>query len=132
MAANPLGQRVFCCLLSRPVNNVSLIGVLVQDPDPKVERNGRHVCFMRIEVPRRTTNGDLDPGVIYVDVTAFGQQADACAHGLVAGDRIGVSGTLERDDSLDSRGPRRSRWEVHAHQVDLLGPAATAPANGSA
>jgi single-strand DNA-binding protein len=114
------------------VNNVSLIGALVQDPELTVERNGRQACFMRIEVPRRAGNGTLHPGVIYVDVTAFGQQAETCATGLVAGDRIGVSGTLERDDSLDSRGPRRSRWEVHAHQVDLLGPPATARAEGSA
>lgn len=113
------------------VNNVSLIGVLVETPELAVERNGRHACFMRIEVPRRATNGDLEPGVIYVDVTTFGQQADACAEGLVAGDRIGISGTLERDDSLD-HGPRRSRWEVHAHQVDLLGPPVAARAQGSA
>ena len=103
------------------MNNVSLIGSLVRDPDVTVERNGRQVCSMQVEVPRRSLDGNREPGVIYVDVVAFGKQAVACGEELAEGDRIGISGTLERDDSLDGRGPRRSRWEVHAHQVDLLG-----------
>jgi single-stranded DNA-binding protein len=103
------------------VNNVSLIGTVVSDPELSVERN-HDVCVMQIEVPRRGVQGDPQPGVIYVDVTAHGQLARLCASELSAGRRIGLSGTLERDDSLDSRGPRRSRWEVHAYQVDFLEP----------
>jgi single-stranded DNA-binding protein len=102
------------------VNNVSLIGSLVGDPELTVDQRGRDVCVMQVEVPRRSRGGEFQPGVVYIDVTAFGEQARACASDLAAGLRIGVSGTLERDDSLDSRGPRRSRWEVHAHQVDLI------------
>jgi single-stranded DNA-binding protein len=101
------------------VNNVSLIGALVSGPELTFE-GGRDVCVMQIEVPRRSANGQLQPGVIYVDVTVHGQQARACANELSAGQRVAISGTLEREDSLDSRGPRRSRWEVHAHQVDFL------------
>lgn len=100
------------------MNNVSLIGTLVGDPEPSVE-GGRDACLMQIEVPRRSLEGGLQPGVIYVDVRTFGELARACAGDLAEGQRVGVSGTLERDDSLE-RGPRRSRWEVHAHQVDLL------------
>jgi single-stranded DNA-binding protein len=102
------------------VNNVSLIGTLVGDPELAIGRDGRDVCLMQIEVPRRSVSGELQPGVIYVDVTAFGELASRCASGLSSGTWVGISGTLERDDSLDSRGPRRSRWEVHAHQVDLI------------
>jgi single-stranded DNA-binding protein len=102
------------------VNNVNLIGTLVGDPELAIDRSGRDVCFMQVEVPRRGALGDLQPGVIYVDVSAYGQQATTCAAGLRDGQRIGISGTLEREDSLDSRAPRRSRWEVHAYQVDLL------------
>jgi single-stranded DNA-binding protein len=101
------------------VNNVSLIGTLVGDPQFTVDHRGRHVCVMQIAVPRRRVSGEREPGVVYVDVSAFDVQARNCAKELAAGDRIGVSGTLERDDSLDQR-PRRSRWEVHAHQIDLV------------
>jgi single-stranded DNA-binding protein len=102
------------------VNNVSLIGSLVEAPELTVDEGGGDVCFMRVEVPRRGQAGEREPGVLYVDVTAHGRQAKLCAEELAVGRRIGVSGTLERDYALGSRGPRRSRWQVHAHQVDIL------------
>jgi single stranded DNA-binding protein len=102
------------------VNNVNLIGSVVGEPELGVDRDGRDVCAMQIAVQRRGPTGDPEPGVIYIDVTSYGRQARACAEGLSAGQRVGVAGRLERDDSLDSRGPRRSRWEVHAYQVDII------------
>jgi single-strand DNA-binding protein len=102
------------------VNNVNLIGSLVGDPELSSDPSGRDVCPLQIAVQRRGPTGDPEPGVIYVDVTVYGRLARTCAEQLAAGQRIGVAGRLERDDSLDSRGPRRSRWEVHAYQVDLL------------
>src|SRR3954454_15693445 len=105
---------------SAQVNNVNLIGSLVGDPELALDRDGRDVCAMQLAVQRRGPSGEPEPGVIYIDVTAYGPQARTCAEQLSRGQRIGVAGRLERDDSLDARGPRRSRWEVHAYQVDLL------------
>lgn len=102
------------------VNNVNLIGSLVGDPVLSIDRDGRDVCAMQLAVQRRGPAGEPEPGVIYIDVTAYGYQARTCAKQLSAGQRIGVAGRLERDDSLDNRGPRRSRWEVHAYQIDVL------------
>ena len=101
------------------MNNVNLLGTLVGDPTLSVDRSGQHVCVMHLAVPRRQTNGQLEPGVVYVDVAIFGGQARVFANHLTAGDRVGVSGSLEREDALEV-GPRRSRWEVHAHQVDIV------------
>ena len=108
------------------MNNVNLIGSLIGDPELSVDRSGTDVCAMQLAVQRRGPAGDPEPGVIYIDVTAYGQQARLCHSELKAGQRIGVAGRLERDDSLESRGPRRSRWEVHAYQVDLIDAAAPA------
>lgn len=102
------------------MNNVNLIGSLIGDPELTFDRSGREVCPMRLAVQRRGPTGDPEPGVIYVDVAAYGVQARKCAEQLVAGQWVGVAGRLERDDLLDNHGPRRSRWEVHAYQVDLL------------
>ena len=102
------------------VNNVNLIGAVVGEPLLSVGPDGRDVCAMQIAVQRRGPTGDPEPGVIYIDVTTHGRQARICANELTAGQRVAVAGRLERDDSLDSRGPRRSRWEVHAYQVDLI------------
>jgi single-stranded DNA-binding protein len=102
------------------VNNVSLIGSLVSEPELTVSADGRDMCVMQIAVPRRGAGGAPLPGVIYVDLIAFGDQARTCANELAVGLRIGVSGTLEREDSLGAWGPRRARWEVYAHQVEFL------------
>jgi single stranded DNA-binding protein len=107
------------------VNNVNLIGSVVGEPELRVDRDGRDVCALQIAVQRRGAAGEPEPGVIYIDVTAHGQQARRCANELAAGQRVGVAGRLERDDSLDARGPRRSRWEVRAYQVDLIDTART-------
>ena len=107
------------------MNNVSLLGFLVADPELTSDTYGRDVCVMQIAVPRRGPGGELHPGVIYVDVATFGHQARTCANELAAGGRVGISGSLEREDTDD--GPRRSRWEVHAHQVDLVDFVAAAP-----
>jgi single-strand DNA-binding protein len=102
------------------VNNVNLIGSLVGQPELSLDRDGRDVCAMQLAVQRRGPSGEPEPGVIYIDVTAYGRQARTCAEQLSVGKRIAVAGRLERDDSLDARGPRRSRWEVHAYQIDPL------------
>jgi single stranded DNA-binding protein len=107
-------------LRSAHVNNVNLIGSVVGEPELTVDRDGRDVCALQLAVQRRGPAGEPEPGVIYIDVTMRGRQARTCANELSAGQRVGVAGRLERDDSLDSRGPRRSRWEVHAYQVDLI------------
>jgi single-strand DNA-binding protein len=105
---------------SLAMNNVNLIGSLIGDPELGFDRSGGEVCAMQIAVQRRGPGGEPEPGVIYIDVSAYGKLARTCSEQLAAGERIGVVGRLERDDSLEQRGPRRSRWEVHAYQVDLL------------
>jgi single stranded DNA-binding protein len=102
------------------MNNVNLIGSLIREPELTIDPSGVEVCPMQIAVQRRGPTGEPQPGVIYIDVTAYGKEARRCAEHLAAGQRVGVAGRLERDDSLDDRGPRRSRWEVHAYQVDLI------------
>jgi single-strand DNA-binding protein len=102
------------------VNNVNLIGSLVGDPELSHDRDGRDVCAMQLAVRRRGPAGEPEPGVIYIDVSVYGHLARTCAEELSAAQRVGIAGRLERDDSLDKLGPRRSRWEVHAYQVDIL------------
>src|SRR4051812_49744218 len=109
-----------------PVNNVNLIGSLVGDPELSLDRNGRDVCAIQLAVQRRGPAGDPEPGVIYIDVMAYGRQARQCKSELAAGDRIGVAGRPASGRSANPRGPRRSRRAAPARPGDLLG-AATPP-----
>src|SRR4051794_41625874 len=102
------------------MNNVNLIGSVVNEPELSIERDGRDVCAIQLAVQRRGPTGDPEPGVIYIDVTAYGRRARQCKSELAVGDRIGVAGRPERADSLDPPRPRRSRREGHADPGDFL------------
>jgi single-stranded DNA-binding protein len=90
------------------VNAVSLIGQVVGEPELRTNRAGIAECRMRLEVPRRTREGRRDPGVTYVDVSSFGDEARACAR-LSEGSLIGLVGRFEDE------GPT-----VLIDQLDLL------------
>ena len=79
------------------MNSVSLVGTLTADPTLRETRAGLDECRMRLAVPRRDRAGRREPGVVYVDVTTFGEEARACADGLALGSRVGLSGRLEDD-----------------------------------
>jgi single stranded DNA-binding protein len=75
------------------MNKVELIGRLTRDPQ-LVERTGKNVCDMRLAVN--------DGGqTTYIDLAAFGEQAEAFAAEFEKGSRVEAKGAL-----------RYSEWEV--------------------
>lgn len=54
---------------------------------------------MTLAVGRRSRDGRRYPGVVYVDVTTFGDEARECAARLSQGSRLGLSGRLTDDPS---------------------------------
>jgi single stranded DNA-binding protein len=101
------------------VNSVALIGTLVDDPEFSSSDRGGDVCLMRLAVPRRVRGGHREPGVIYVDVAAFGADAHESAGRLRQGDRVGIAGRLARDEYRTPQGDRRVDHAVLADQLDL-------------
>src|SRR3954452_5949730 len=85
--------------ISCGVNNVNLIGSVVNEPELSVERDGRDACAIQLAVQRRGPAGDPEPGVIYIDVMAYGRQARQCKSELAAGDRDGGGGRVEGERS---------------------------------
>jgi single-stranded DNA-binding protein len=79
------------------VNSVSVIGTLTADPVLGETRAGIPECRMRLAVARRDRAGRREPGVVYLDVSAFGRDARECAERLRANSRVGLSGRLEDD-----------------------------------
>ena len=80
------------------MNSVSLVGVLTADAELRVTRAGIDECRMRLAVQRRERGGRAEPGVVYIEATAFRLEARECARRLRAGDRIGLSGRLEPEE----------------------------------
>ena len=102
------------------MNSVSLVGQLTADPELRANRASLPECRMRIAVQRRARNGRPEPGVVYVDVTTFGEEARECKRRLKLGSRIGLSGRLHDDQPQEGTG-------VLIDQIDFLDPAEAAP-----
>ena len=86
------------------MNSVSLLGQVVGEPQLRENRAGIAECRMRLAVPRRSRDGQREPGVVYVDVTIFGLRAQECAERLTLGSRVGLTGRLDSDDPRESAG----------------------------
>ena len=80
------------------MNSISLIGQVVGEPELRRNRADVDECRMRLAVPRRSRDGRREPGVVYVDVTTFGDEARRCAKRLHEGCTVGLSGRLEDDE----------------------------------
>jgi len=102
------------------MNTVALIGTLVADPELRTDGSGARSCSMRIAVPRRARGGQREPGVVYIDVTTFGLEAVDCAERLKRGDRLGLTGRLEREEYRTPEGERRVDHAVLVDQLDLM------------
>ena len=88
------------------MNAVSLIGTLTADPQLHESRSAPPRCTMRLAVPRRSSDGTALPGVVYIDVTTFGEEARECGQRLKLGSRVGLAGRLDSDDPHESAGVR--------------------------
>jgi single-strand DNA-binding protein len=98
----------------KQMNTVTLIGTLTKDPEL---RNGAEtkVCSMRIA----ESNGR--PGSpLYINVAAFGRQAETCREYLCKGRQVAVSGQLRFREWADEEGKKRSEHSIAADRVHFL------------
>lgn len=80
------------------MNTVSIIGEVIAAPRLSENRAGIPRCRIRLAIPRYSSDGRREPGVVYVAATAFGHEAETCAERLEAGSRVGLSGWLDSDE----------------------------------
>ncbi len=101
------------------MNSVNVIGTLTGPPWLRRNRAGIIECRMRIAVPRH--GGKVpEPGVVYLDVSAFGNFAHECSEKLKEGSRIGLSGRLEVDEHRTHEGVWDAAHGVLIDQLDFL------------
>ena len=81
------------------MNAVSLIGTLAADPQLQENRASVPECRMTLAVPRRSRDGRRYPGVVYIDVTTFGDEAHECA-ALSVGATVGLAGRLSDEGGV--------------------------------
>jgi single-strand DNA-binding protein len=103
------------------INHVVLVGRLTRDAELRYAQSGLPICKFAVAVNRRRKQGDdwVDEANFF-DVTVMGRQGEAIHRYLTKGKQVGVQGEL-RQDRWEQDGQKRSRVEVHAINVQLLG-----------
>lgn len=96
------------------MNTVTLIGNLTKDPEM---RNGGEtkVCQLRLA----ESNGRKD-SPLYINVSAFGRQAETCKEYLFKGRHVAVCGQLRFREWEAEDGGKRSEHSIVADRVDFL------------
>jgi len=106
------------------LNKVYLMGNVTRDPQLRHTPGGSAVCAFGLAVNRRysTAQGEDREEVCFVDIEAWGKQAEPCANYLGKGAPVLIEGRL-RYDQWDDRetGKKRSRLTVWADRVQFLG-----------
>ena len=97
------------------MNTVTLIGNLTRDPEMK--GNGEtKVCRMRLAESASSKEGNP----LYIDVAAFGRQAETCQRYLHKGRPVAVSGRLRFREWEGEGGVKRSAHSIAADRVQFL------------
>lgn len=103
------------------VNHVLLIGRLTRDAELKYTAGGQAVCKFSLAVNRRRKSGDQwIEEANFFDVVLWGRSGEAINQYLVKGKQIAVEGEL-RQDRWEQDGQNRSKVEIMANNVQLLG-----------
>jgi single-strand DNA-binding protein len=104
------------------LNHVVLIGRLVKDAELKQTANGQAVCKFSIAVNRRRKNGDQwEDEANFFDVVVWGRQGESLYQYLLKGKMVGVDGELRQDRWQQQDGQNRSKVEIIANNLQLLG-----------
>jgi single-strand DNA-binding protein len=102
------------------MNSVNLTGRLTAKPELRhSDGDTGTVVRLRVAVQRRRGKDGEDRGADFVDVIAFGAQAQTCAQYLTKGRRVGIAGRLHHSEWAAEDG-RRQRLEVIADNVEFL------------
>jgi len=106
------------------LNRVFLIGNLTRDPELRYIPSGTAVAKFGLAVNREYTDkgsGEKKESVCFVDITAWGRQAEICNQYLTKGRPVFIEGRLEFSSWETKDGDKRNKLEVVAERVQFLG-----------
>lgn len=104
-------------------NRVILMGNLTRDPEVRATPSGTPVAEMRLAVSetyRKKDSGESVEVTCFVDVVAWGRQAETCGEYLSKGRPILVEGRLQYDEWQTPQNEKRSKLRVRADRVQFL------------
>jgi single-strand DNA-binding protein len=104
-------------------NKVILMGNLTRDPELRVTQGGMSICKFGIATSRQTKapDGTAKEETAFIDVDAFGKQADTIGKYLSKGRPILIEGRLRLDQWETQTGEKRSKLCVVLEGFQFVG-----------
>jgi len=109
--------------MSRGLNKVMVIGHLGKDPEMRYTPSGRPVTTFSIAVSRswNTADGERRSETEWFNIVAWGNLAEICKQYLHKGQQVYIEGRLQTRRWEDNDGQKRTRVEVVANEMMMLG-----------
>lgn len=102
-------------------NKVLLLGNLTRDVELRTTQAGLAIAKLGMAINRRyTQNGETKETTCFVDLTAFGRQAEILNQYVRKGSPLFVEGRLEYSTWESQEGQKRSKLEVVIENFQLL------------
>lgn len=103
-----------------PINSVTVIGNLVEDPELRFTASGVAMANIRLAVNRRwQKDGEWQEETSFFGGTVWREAAESAAESLQKGMRVIVTGSLQQRSWENQEGEKRSVVEI---RIDELGP----------
>ncbi len=103
-------------------NKVLLMGNLTRDPELRATPSGTAVCQFGLAVNRiyNNSNGERQEETTFVDVEAWGRQAETISKYVTKGNPLFVEGRLKLDSWENKEGEKRSKMKVVLENMQLI------------
>ena len=105
------------------LNRVFLMGNLTRDPELRYTQGGTAIAKFGMAVNRKWTSpeGERKEDVCFVDITAFGRQAEVICEYCHKGNPLFVEGRLQYSTWQSQEGQKRNKLEVVVEGFQFLG-----------
>ena len=105
------------------MNLVVLMGNLTRDPELRRTPAGLAVADIGMAVSEKFKNkeGEEVQNTCFVDIVAWGKQAEACGQYLTKGSAVMVEGKLQLDQWQTAAGEKRYKLKVRANRIHFTG-----------
>jgi single-strand DNA-binding protein len=115
-------------------NKVILLGNLTRDPQLRYLPSNMAVCDFGLAVNRRwrDKDGNQKEEVCFVDISAFGRQAETLNQYMAKGRSLLLEGHLRLDTWTGQDGQKRSKLSVVAENFQFVGGRGDQPGAGGA
>ncbi|MDR1303457.1 MAG: single-stranded DNA-binding protein [Puniceicoccales bacterium] len=114
-------------------NKVILLGNLTRDPEMRTTNSGLSICKLGIAMTRmaRGSDGESREEVVFVDVDAYGKQAEVIGRYFSKGKPIFIEGRLRLDQWESASGEKRSKLNVVLENFQFVSSARSDDDGGS-